>query len=278
MHIRRNNRKGIRSAIGEALLLSLVAGLILFMGWIYSQTVRAEKAYTDNNLMKLRSDDALPTHKETSLVPSGEALLTPASTIRLHIPANSDALADQKIKEEIRDAVIGRFGAEMEAAQDVREAEKILESRLSEIEALANEHLRAHGLSYGAKAELKTVYFPEKTYRLSGGEMVTLPAGEYKALRVVLGSGKGSNWWCVMYPPLCYFDLVQRGTMPGHPGVIPVSEGDIIFVDESLTEEVRVEIRSLILDAIRNGIARIGKALSVLAGTGPAQAGLMNAE
>ncbi|HHY45039.1 MAG TPA: stage II sporulation protein R [Firmicutes bacterium] len=276
----------MRSALGQALLLSVVAGLILFMGWSYSQANRAEKAYTDNNLMKLRNDDAIPTHKGTSLTSPGEwPSLTPDSTIRLHIPANSDEPGDQKVKEEIRDAVIERFGADLNGVEDAHEAEDLLRSRLPEIEALANEHLRASGVSYSAKAELKTVHFPEKTYRLAGGEVVRLPQGDYKALQLTLGTGKGANWWCVMYPPLCYFDLVQRGVVPGTWTDVSVpADGSemggpvkgVVFIDEELTEDVKVEIRSLILDAVRYGIIRIGKALSVLAGAGPAQAGVSN--
>ena len=273
--------------LGQALLLSIVAGLILFMGWSYSQTVKAEKAYTDNNLMKLRNDDAIPTHRGTSLTSPGEwPSLTPESTLRLHIPANSDDSGDQKLKEEIRDAVIERFGVGLRDAKDAHEAEKLLESRLPEIEALANEYLRARGVSYGARAELKTVHFPEKTYRLSGGQVVRLPQGDYKALRLTLGSGKGANWWCVMYPPLCYFDLVQRGVVPGTwPDVSVPDESQtetdgsvkgVIFIDESLTDEVKVEVRSLLLDAIKAGVIRIGKALSAFLGAGPVQAGVYN--
>jgi stage II sporulation protein R len=281
-----------RSILGRALLLSVVAGLILFMGWSYSQAHRAERAYTDNNLMKLRDDEAIPTHKGTSLMsPGTDQHLTPANTLRLRIPANSDDARDQQLKEEIRDAVLERFGGEIACARDAHEAVNILHRRLSEIEAFVNEHLRVNGVSYDAKARLRTVYFPEKTYRLSGGQIVYLPQGNYKALELVLGSGKGSNWWCVMYPPLCYFDLVQGGVVPGVSSSLPSggpwTEGDaqghgeegrngVIVIDEGLTEEVKVEVRSLLLDALRAGIIRIGKALSILAQIARGQDGIHN--
>lgn len=262
--------------------MAVTAGLILFMGWGYSQAHRAERAYTDNNLLRLRDDEAIPANTGASL--------TPANTIRLHIPANSDEASDQRVKEEVRDAVIERFGAQLAGAVDADEAEERLRRHLPEIEALANECLKLEGVSYGARAYLKTVYFPEKTYELSTGQSVHLPEGNYKALQVVLGSGKGTNWWCVMYPPLCYFDLVQRGVVPGVPvsgrwtdpeGAGPIQTGNgegVIFIDESMTEDVKIEVRSLLLDAIRTGIVRIGKALSVLAQAAPGKAVVGNTE
>jgi stage II sporulation protein R len=272
-------RRRTRSPLGQALLLAVTAGLILFMGWSYSQAHRAERAYTDNNLMKLRDDDAIPANTGESVTTvNTNASLTPANVLRLHIPANSDVERDQEIKEAVRDAVMERFGAVLQGAADADQAERLLSPRLSEIEALANRCLEAEGVSYGAKAYLKTVHFPEKTYRLSGDRLVYLPRGDYKALQLVLGSGKGANWWCVMYPPLCYFDLVQRGVIPGVPATHEGGVEGVTVIYEDLTEEVKVEVRSLLLDAIRAGISRIGEALSILAQTGLTPPGVSNVE
>lgn len=243
-----------RSAIGEAFTLAFAAGLILFAGWGFSHAVRAEQAYTPDNLIMGAADGV------------------PANVIRLHIPANSDGRLDQEIKEEVRDALMTKFGEQMEGALDSEEAEKILLHALPEIAEMAETCLSNHNLKYGAEASIETLYFPEKTYDLSNGKTLYLPAGYYKALQVKLGEGQGKNWWCVMYPPLCYSDLVQRGVVPGVPasmqGVLKEVQGQpgLVVIDESKAEEVRVEVRSLILDAIKASITRIGQALSYLAG------------
>ncbi|MGI6631952.1 MAG: stage II sporulation protein R [Bacillota bacterium] len=236
--------------MGQAIVLALTAGVILFAGWGFSQASRAEKAYTPNNLIMGPSENV----------------------IRLHIPANSDSSIDQEVKEEIRDRVMAEFGPQLKGeGVDAAEAEAILRAALSEIEQTATAHLKAKGLPYSAAASVKTLHFPEMTYNLEDGRTLYLAEGEYKALQVKLGSGTGRNWWCVMYPPLCYSDLVQRGIVPGSPvtssgeeGLVRNLEG-VLLVDNSLAEEVRVEVRSLFLDAIRAGMARVGEVLSYVA-------------
>ena len=112
--------------------------------------------------------------------------------VRLHIIAESDSEYDQAVKLEVRDAVLDKVRTDM--PDD--------EAELAELaEDTANEVLSENGCAYGAKAEYGTFMFPEKPYK-----GLTLPAGEYEGVRVVLGSGAGANWWCVMYPPLCVED------------------------------------------------------------------------
>ena len=109
--------------------------------------------------------------------------------VRLHIIAESDSEYDQAVKLEVRDAVLDKVRTDM--PDD--------EAELAELaEDTANEVLSENGCAYGAKAEYGTFMFPEKSYK-----GLTLPAGEYEGVRVVLGSGAGANWWCVMYPPIC---------------------------------------------------------------------------
>lgn len=111
------------------------------------------------------------------------------SVIRLHILAESDSEYDQKIKLNVRDAVL-----EATKNTDIGNTEAFL----AKAEQCANNYLKAHNIPYRATAEFGEFSFPEKTYR-----NITLPAGRYKGVRILLGSGKGQNWWCVMYPPLC---------------------------------------------------------------------------
>ncbi len=118
--------------------------------------------------------------------------------IRLHIIAESDDDADQNVKLKVRDAILKNVGEKM-SVSDKDECKTEIIENLGEIEHIADNVLRENGFSYTSHAEYGKFYFPEKTYK-----SMTLPAGEYYGIRVVLGSGEGHNWWCVMYPPLCF--------------------------------------------------------------------------
>jgi len=119
--------------------------------------------------------------------------------IRLHILANSDNEVDQSVKLSVRDSLAGLAETALSDAVSAAQAGERLEALLPEIEKIANTVLDGAGIGYQATARLGVSHFPPKTY--AG---VTLPAGNYNALIVTLGEGEGHNWWCVMYPPLCY--------------------------------------------------------------------------
>lgn len=118
--------------------------------------------------------------------------------IRLHIIADSDDDTDQQVKLEVRDAVLKNVGDKL-SVSDEEECKTEIVNNLNEIEEIANNVLAEKGFDYKAHAEYGKFQFPEKTYK-----SMTLPAGEYYGVRIVLGSGSGHNWWCVMYPPLCF--------------------------------------------------------------------------
>ncbi len=120
------------------------------------------------------------------------------SVLRLHIPANSDSETDQALKLQLRDMLLERFGSTLAECDSLEEAYINTETLLPEIDAAADRFLSDNGAEYSAKAELVNMYFPTRKY-----DNITLPAGNYDALRVTLGSGSGQNWWCVMYPSLC---------------------------------------------------------------------------
>lgn len=118
--------------------------------------------------------------------------------LRLHIPANSNQEEDQRIKLELRDYVLERFGGELSNCGDLNSAEERAAELIPEIERECCTFLDEHGVNYGAKAELVAMHFTTREY-----EKLILPAGEYRALRITLGSGEGKNWWCVIFPQLC---------------------------------------------------------------------------
>lgn len=238
-------RRKRRNGAAEALALVLVAGALLFAGWGFAEARKVSKAYTPHNLSRLQTQSV------------------PAGIVRLHVIGNSDSAFDQEVKLMVRDAIIETFGAELAAVKDSTEAESVITESLQQIEEVAVECLSLNGMDYGAKAALKTVYFPDRSYETTEGQEVFLPQGDYRALQVVLGKGEGANWWCVMYPPLCYFDLVQKAVAgsKAEGAVVPVSSGEgFLLVDESSTSDVPVELRCFLIDALKSGIQRITEA------------------
>ena len=118
--------------------------------------------------------------------------------VRLHVLANSDSAEDQALKLQVRDAVLERATELLEQAANRAEAEVLLRQELPALERLAEQEVRANGYTYAVTAELTAAEFPTREY-----EGFSLPAGEYPALRILIGEGAGQNWWCVVFPPLC---------------------------------------------------------------------------
>lgn len=140
--------------------------------------------------------------------------------LRFHVLANSDSEEDQAVKYRVRDAVLARMSQEMQmeknsnyelANYDVtkigsRKAEvmSFAQNHLKDLEYVANQVLSENGMDYQATAEIVRCYFPDRTY----GDC-TFPAGWYEALRIKLGEAEGQNWWCVLYPKLCFQDCLH---------------------------------------------------------------------
>lgn len=142
--------------------------------------------------------------------------------IRLHVVANSDSVEDQELKRKVRDEVIKQMSPKFEGLENVSEVREVIASNLALIESIAKEVVQRDNKTYGVNAILGSFDFPTKVY----GNL-TLPAGSYQALKVVLGKGEGQNWWCVMFPPLCFTDIAH--------GVVPEKTMDEL--KQSLTEE-----------------------------------------
>ena len=119
--------------------------------------------------------------------------------LRIHIRADSNEAQAQAVKYYVRDALVEFLTPLVADYQEKEAAVKGIASKLKEVEEIASAVLRAKGFSYGATAEITKESFPTRVY----GEY-TLPAGEYTALIIRLGRGEGDNWWCVVYPPLCF--------------------------------------------------------------------------
>lgn len=124
--------------------------------------------------------------------------------VRFHVVANSNSIEDQSIKLKIRDMVLSEIGGRLEKLETRAAALEYLKNHLSEIESIANRLLSDAGFPYLSRAYVDKFNFPVKSY----GE-TTLPEGSYTALKIVLGNGNGKNWWCVMFPPLCFIDITR---------------------------------------------------------------------
>lgn len=121
--------------------------------------------------------------------------------LRFHVIANSDSTADQDIKLKVKEELISYLKPYLSDTTSKSEAMDIISEQLDSLVLVANEVLTANGFAYEAEASLSASTFPVKVY----GD-ITLPPGEYDALRIELGKAEGQNWWCIMFPQLCFVD------------------------------------------------------------------------
>nr|WP_290441086.1 stage II sporulation protein R [Clostridium algidicarnis] len=124
--------------------------------------------------------------------------------IRFHVIANSDSIEDQNIKLKVRDKVLEYIYPKLEGASEIDKSREILKENDKEIKDIALKVLQENNYDYKVESTLSNEIFPVKSY----GD-ITLPQGEYEAYRIILGDGKGQNWWCVMFPPLCFVDITK---------------------------------------------------------------------
>lgn len=142
--------------------------------------------------------------------------------VRLHVVADSDDAEAQALKLKVRDSVAAYTGSLLAEADSVEESLTILRENIENIESVAKETIAAEGHSEPVKVTVGEFDFPLKSYG-----NITLPTGNYNALRVVIGSGSGRNWWCVLFPPLCFVDTAAE----------EVSASGMDRLEETLTGE-----------------------------------------
>lgn len=125
--------------------------------------------------------------------------------LRFHVLANSDSPEDQRVKELVRDAVGVYLKPVLQNAGNLEETKDLVNTHMETVVAIAEHTLQSEGFDYSVEAYLTTADFPEKTY----GDY-TFPKGSYEALQIVIGEGKGQNWWCVLYPNMCFYGSVYQ--------------------------------------------------------------------
>ena len=146
--------------------------------------------------------------------------------VRLHILANSDSVEDQKLKLQVRDAILKHSRANFIKKSDVK-------TKLDEYKEIAETVISEKGYDYPVEVEYGNFKFPTKEYN-----NIRLPAGNYDALRVKIGNAEGQNWWCVMFPPLCFVD----GTT------------DSVYAEEKLQSSLNKESYDIITTSTQNGV------------------------
>ena len=130
------------------------------------------------------------------------------NVFRLHVIANSDSREDQDLKYKVRDKLIEYMKSLTTNINTKEEVIEIANNHISDFESIAKEVITKNGFDYDVKVEIGNFSFPTKQY----GD-ISFPAGFYDALKVEIGSAQGQNWWCVMFPPLCFVD-VTSGIVP----------------------------------------------------------------
>ena len=165
----------------------------------------------------------------------GNDLLQPSiasKILRFHVIANSDSEADQAVKEAVRDAIGGYLQPMLEGSVSIEETKEIVNHHLDEIIEVAISTLEENGFHYDITAQITTTHFPEKSYG-----SYTFPKGQYQALQIIIGEGKGQNWWCVLYPNMCFrgavYEVVEEDAKVALQEVLtPWEYADVFDSDE----------------------------------------------
>lgn len=163
--------------------------------------------------------------------------------IRFHVRANSDTGEDQALKLEVRDEILDVMGEKFRNTKSLEESREIIMANMDEMKSIAKDVVDRWGKDYSIDVSLGQDYFPIRKY----GNMV-FPQGEYETLMIEIGEGKGQNWWCVMFPPLCFIDIT-------HSVAFENEELEEFIIDETQP----VKLKSIILDLIKKIIGKKGE-------------------
>lgn len=148
--------------------------------------------------------------------------------LRFHVLANSDSQEDQAVKIKVRDAVGKYIEPKLKESKSLEQTKTIVESEMQNIIKIADDTLLENGFNYKATASLTVADFPDKTY----GDY-TFPSGQYQALQIVLGEGDGHNWWCVLYPNMCFkgsvYEVVSEEADKSLREVLTPEEYEAVF-------------------------------------------------
>lgn len=172
-----------------------------------------------------------------SFMPSFEEAQIYDKVLRLHVIASSDLQEDQALKLKVRDAIL-EYTKDVPNITGIENAREYYAQRLDVIKAVAQETVDKEGKGQDVQVSLGYEYYPTRTY-----EDISLPAGEYLSLKVMIGGGAGQNWWCVLYPPICLSaasaeeELVSAGFTPEQMQIITEGESTRYKIKFKILEE-----------------------------------------
>lgn len=170
--------------------------------------------------------------------------------IRFHVLANSDSEEDQALKLKVRDKVISYLKPKLEDSESISQSEKIILNEKDKLMDICKETIKQNGYNYDVSINLGYSKFPTKQY-----SSVVLPAGEYKSLKIIIGKGQGKNWWCVMFPPLCFIDdqngIIDEKTDKKLKEVLTEEEYDLIMA-KNKNEVKNLEFKFKITEVFQN--------------------------
>ena len=170
--------------------------------------------------------------------------------IRFHVLANSDSEEDQALKLKVRDKVISYLKPKLEDSESISQSEKIILNEKDKLMDICKETIKQNGYNYDVSINLGYSKFPTKQY-----SSVVLPAGEYKSLKIIIGKGQGKNWWCVMFPPLCFIDdqngIIDEKTDKKLKEVLTEEEYDLIMA-KNKSEVKNLEFKFKITEVFQN--------------------------
>lgn len=162
------------------------------------------------------------------------------SIFRLHVIANSDTKEDQNLKYIVRDKLIEYMNSISLNAKNKEDAMKIANMHINDFNEIAKQTIIDNGYNYDVDVEIGNFSFPTKTY----GD-ISIPAGSYDALRVKIGQAKGQNWWCVMFPPLCFVN-VSSGIVPDESKKVlqnELSEEEYSIISDTNSAEIKFKFK-----------------------------------
>ncbi|GAA0728311.1 stage II sporulation protein R [Clostridium malenominatum] len=158
-----------------------------------------------------------------------------SKVIRFHVIANSDFSEDQNLKLKVRDEVLEYIYPKLKLSKNIYESRNILRENSENIKRLSQEVITKNGYNYNVEVKLVQDNFPIKTYG-----SVTLPQGKYEAYKIIIGEGKGQNWWCVMFPPLCFIDITK-----GEVDIEKTNDVMNQFLNDEENNEIEIKFKGL---------------------------------
>ncbi|MCX7569568.1 stage II sporulation protein R [Tumebacillus sp. DT12] len=217
--------------VAAAVLVSMVMGGYLAANGQAAPAMLVEQQKTKSELQAIAEEEGI----------------IPNESIRLRIIANSDDAADQQLKRDIRDRIIQAVAEEVRGIEDEELAREQIRLAVPRMNEIAAEVIAEQGYSYDVSTDFGLVPFPTKLY----GDTV-YPAGDYEALRIQIGEAQGQNWWCVLFPPLCFVDMANGDAVQAKDMDEETSEPitTVSVTDSADGQEKEVEVRSALFDTI----------------------------